>query len=1200
MQISQFLKAEHQRVTAREALPLSLNSLAGVTMPAAQALAATHIKTVFDLATSMMFKTAAETLRTADNGAHFLPALVSTDLIDANGKPATAGEFLDQRISIFRGVGSATANKFETDAGLRLVRDLASWPPYLAAKAILNEAYGLLPEDVLDDEYPEDLVPNTGRYPTERVQYEVLVFDSILGYRRNEDGSLPQAMHHLSSRIGTHLPVRELVEDARSGNGGFIRLESAGPVDVSAAASPAYGFQQPAIGAILTYNQSWYTEGLALGQLLHTLALAPGESTRLAMVDWSRRSRGTTGEEISQTEALSSELERGRSISEVTNAVATEAQNGFSGSRTGASSEQFGAAGGIAAGAPPVFGAAGVAYGTASSTATTNSWASSSGERALNAEMSQNVVDRTHQAATSARNRRATIVREVSQEESEQISTRTVANYNHMHALSIEYFEVVQLYRVAVELARVTRCLFIPMKLINFNDTAVINRFRAAIAAAGLNNQVRALIRAEPNKLAIRAPHQQGPWEPNMLIQAEKLLGEPVGDAASPEIVLPLRFRVGGVYFNEEAPIESITFEFRSGETLVRDIETRQPDDVDPLGKYRVFTPEFAEQADGTSRCWDVTAIRLNKRAGEEDYAGTLRLGMQVWGASRPDAPSLDENFMFMSAEVDVPPNESEVTALQLTRTLSDHELQSHLNDNALYYSQAVWRSLDSPTIALLLSPYTVGDRPVIEVTDPLPVTTAGNYLVFRMYAEAGDAEWREFKNKHELTPGVVREDIVPLPSGGVFAEAVLGRANSAEKIDLTRFWNWQDSPIPLSAPEIAAIQSGSRAQSEDLEPGQLDAPVVNIVNPPSLPDPQGMGAVLAAIQNGNMFRDMSGLAATIGLTQAALEAASEGASHAAGQAGQNMAAAADLLRAALNMQTSSGGGASGGGAQSGGGGAPPAAPNTVTNQGGTLAQARNLDDQETRSITQQTGEPTPPIQRRQEEVLRLGNTANDSWTGGGPFIELAKGGGGLAGAGAALGEAALDVFNGQAAKLFEVGGLTLSGPVNAAVLMDKYPNPDLYNPPSAHDANVYRILLTLENLADEGPGSGVQVGMVIEWVDNCRLNVGPWSLRKVQFKKAITATAAGTIGVAVEEAKVSVQVIKRGIDQMIAPPRALASALVDVSIRPKTNLGTPVGARFQFPLDPVVEADYQIVNNPGGFPPFLMKKKLKNTNIEM
>ena len=84
-------------------------------------------------------------------------------------------------------------------------------------------------------------------------------------------------------------------------------------------------------------------------------------------------------------------------------------------------------------------------------------------------------------------------------------------------------------------------------------------------------------------------------------------------------------------------------------------------------------------------------------------------------------------------------------------------------------------------------------------------------------------------------------EDLVPLPSGGVFAEAVLGRSNSAEKLDITRFWNWQDSPIPLPAPDIAAVQAGSRAQQDDTTtPSGLRRPGSRVQQPAGAPRPRG------------------------------------------------------------------------------------------------------------------------------------------------------------------------------------------------------------------------------------------------------------------------------------------------------------------------------------------------------------------------
>ena len=78
-------------------------------------------------------------------------------------------------------------------------------------------------------------------------------------------------------------------------------------------------------------------------------------------------------------------------------------------------------------------------------------------------------------------------MREVSQTESESVSTRAVTNYNHMHAMSVQYYEIVQVYRVAVALERAEKCLFIPMALVDFRKADVVKRFRGALAAAAID-----------------------------------------------------------------------------------------------------------------------------------------------------------------------------------------------------------------------------------------------------------------------------------------------------------------------------------------------------------------------------------------------------------------------------------------------------------------------------------------------------------------------------------------------------------------------------------------------------------------------------------------------------------------------------------------------------------------------------------------
>jgi hypothetical protein len=202
------------------------------------------------------------------------------------------------------------------------------------------------------------------------------------------------------------------------------------------------------------------------------------------------------------------------------------------------------------------------------------------------------------------------------------------------------------------------------------------------------------------------------------------------------------------------------------------------------------------------------------------------------------------------------------------------------------------------------------------------------------------------------LQPHTVKDTrLVPIPTNGVFAEAVLGRSNSAEKLDITRFWNWQDSPAPLTPPELGPISTGSRALAENLTPGQLGPSTLNIVNPTNLPDPTGLGASLGALANLN-FRDMSGLAGTQQLagtaTTGTLTATTE-----AGKIDVAMAqVAADIVKTAMvtgfgnkkeggvsgegarinhgrdldeRKGTGTAGGGEGGGAGSGGGGATTA-----------------------------------------------------------------------------------------------------------------------------------------------------------------------------------------------------------------------------------------------------------------------------------
>jgi hypothetical protein len=889
---------------SRSLLNESTSILLGISKAAAKALEDVGICNVFDLACSELFAMAVDICLLAENGTGRF-AVIGKVPHDAlrKGHNKSLSELPLQPIAILNTHAQTTKlDALAVAIDIVSIRDLAGWPPYHAAREIFDRAYNPLSlSGTTDSEAPADLIPANNEYPTERVQYEVLIFDQFIGGKQVGGR---RAGLGIGSPIGLGLQLPQ-------------PLGSDGALDISSLLSTEKGYERPAIGGVLTFTQSWFTKGLALGNLIHGVALAPGESTKIAVIDWVRKTRTSVTEDIEESEVLISDLSRSRAISEITRAVAKETQEGQSAAKSTSRATQTGSSSGSAGFrdlglkdmlkmglgfgiTSPGVTTSGSSYGESTGETEATSWSTSSGTRDVAAELSQSIADRTHQASHLCRSRRASIVREVSQKESESISTRTLTNYNHMHALTVQYYEVVQLYRTVVELSKVERCLFVPMKLINFSKPRIVDRFRNVIATHGLRADVRALLLAEPEKFAFWAPNRVGPWDAAKIEITNRLFGNEIGFAMDSVLAFPPGFKLSDIFFDRNVPFDSLIVTLASGEIITLPLMV---EDAGPGGAGGPLYGYLHGVMDERSRelirllrerLHEIRQVAAQKKKGSENFSGNVTVNLYHFS----DDPRIDGPFFPLSWTIKVDAGSAVAVLFELQPTVSTKKLVQHLQDNRLHYSQVIWRALDPATIGILLSGYTwpVGNqaKSLIELVDPTPVATIANYLVFKVSGDDDDERVAWLKKKN-IKEGSYREDLIPVPSGGVFAEAVLGRFNSAEKLDITRFWNWQDSPIPIQAPDIAAIQAGSRREADNTVPGQLGTPVLNIVNPTSLPDPQGMGAILSAIQNGNMFRDMSGLAATIGLAQAGLTGTQQCATDAAAQAGQNAAVAAQL-----------------------------------------------------------------------------------------------------------------------------------------------------------------------------------------------------------------------------------------------------------------------------------------------------------------
>jgi hypothetical protein len=904
---------------------------------------------------------------------------------------------------------------------------------------------------------PADLLPATGNFPAQSVRYQTVVLTDIPG--------------------GSESDLRDLDE----------------PVDLADDGLEAY--HRPGQGMIITTEQTWTGKGVTLGRLLHSLALAPGESTRLAVVEWERRTRGASQENVDQAEKLTADNNENRTISELADSVAREQQHGESVTTTDSRSSTKSASGGVSF----VLWSAGGQASTSSNHGVATAVSRSSGSRQVAARTSQDIAARTQQLATSARSRQVAVIRETSQSEGEQVATRVVTNYNHMHAMSVQYYEVVQAYEVATRPVLIERCLFIPLKILTFNRN-LLKRYAPVLAAAapgGWANRIantdlfdttvvrtRSSSGAAPTPVgtAVAPAVDKLPGKLKDLSAAADgsvwgldLGGQPVRwDRAGKTWTtvatgLPADGAIGITVGNQNMvwALSSDNLPYRlTGETWVRfgdrafssissgadgstwatgrdsdtfrlsqdgtSWESLGSDGVDVavinrnaawnvdrndhiwawnpkrygwdekpgllrqiagasdgsiwginagndlfrwvgtaawthhkyagVEKFLVAAPVserelWALAADGTpvhiteralsgfddhvedgdaeslTVWWDDDLIRGIKlttggaagtsfRYGDTDPALTLpsqshtfapgerlaslllRVGVTAGGSVRQLVLTTSTGVTTVFGPDPSGPTEEvtlDVRGCELcglygdTGTLgSRHFLASlgcwvrgevasgaildHLNDNATYYSQVIWANADELAISRILASYRSPDPndpvPLGVRVDPRPVAVTGNYLAFRWHfgTEEQRQAWLAANHDHGLKPEPPM--IIGLPSPGVFAEAVLGRSNAAEKLDLTRFWNWQDSPIPILPPEISPVSTGSRARDIDLTAGDFAPTAAQLTPLRALPNPTGLDATLRALTTANLFRDMSGLAGASQLLSKSLELA--------------------------------------------------------------------------------------------------------------------------------------------------------------------------------------------------------------------------------------------------------------------------------------------------------------------------------------
>ena len=237
------------------------------------------------------------------------------------------------------------------------------------------------------------------------------------------------------------------------------------------------------------------------------------------------------------------------------------------------------------------------------------------------------------------------------------------------------------------------------------------------------------------------------------------------------------------------------------------------------------------------------SAVRLSPSELERELGGPFVHALRVRLNNAGDSIAADS----IASAMELPPGGLPIPAIERQPVFGFRELMrvertlQHVVRNTLTYSKAVWASLTPEERVVMLEGLTIGlpengldadglndpsqHVPLLNCVANQVLGYYGNCMImpFSIPAAlavqlAGPQDPDGGEPRAPLTTGTIQDALTQfhrqafsppishftLPTRGVLGEAVLGHCPSAEKIDLTRFWNWQDSP----ADEATAISN--------------------------------------------------------------------------------------------------------------------------------------------------------------------------------------------------------------------------------------------------------------------------------------------------------------------------------------------------------------------------------------------------------
>ena len=725
----------------------------------------------------------------------------------------------------------------------------------------------------------------------------------------NDDDAVHLSTDTAPSRIHSYSMLQRLVEPDITMD---QRRPLTNPIDVmefkkKMAENPNLYPQASSLGMgyVLNMHQAWVPDGFALGDLLYSLILAPGEEQRLIVRE--NKQSYTITDETEATDATSEKyaMDQEDDTSAAFNYAVDQLSKGNSSSGYKTQTGSFGVA------------LLGLSGGYSKSSG--NAWSSTSQSNSHNEASStaQNFQHSIKSASDKISQATRVSMEMATSEHTDSIATKIIANHNHSHAMTVQYWEVMRRYKLETCIDSIDLVLFVPLRLIRFLPQAggaltLGNVTPDSFDREFFNKRYDTIIRyADTIRKALPYKYRTGldlirqyssipKWrlqDIDVTQQAYQLsfYGNFLSfDDLSVTMVLKngkgtVAGSISEGYRKELVASDNYNYRTRRDlKTAIRDARNQTTgqkctctfilpanvtaDDVSYIKirhsyddlDYTLYA-DFSSLSEAELKAYENMQDKLYDLAKDNDKSSGDRKKIAHYSSQLPEAfttpnvtltrrelrslgtPSIWDVRLSTSVSGN---DNSENTTTNITASLSDNSLDptaiisvqtsyktlrynefqkmeatlQHIVTNPMDYSKVVWASLSDDERVMMLEQYTIdmnfelldniSGKKEKDVEDIIPLLNCvnvknmlgfyGNCMILpftfpqrlanklnKTAADIQDMLYRYHTNNFR-----VPTTTVSLPTRGMIGEAVLGETNVSEEIDLTRFWNWQDSPI--------------------------------------------------------------------------------------------------------------------------------------------------------------------------------------------------------------------------------------------------------------------------------------------------------------------------------------------------------------------------------------------------------------------